>query len=87
MQGGTTGAASSAAGGDAPAGDKELLGLEHAVLNACETLSEVARVALDFTYDQQDVLFTKVCVPLPALCSRSVSLCFPRLLTRSFVAQ
>lgn len=72
MQTGGAGAASAptttAAAGEPPAGDKELLGLEHAVLNACETLSEVARVALDFTYDQQDVLFTKVCVAQFPVC-------------------
>ncbi len=51
------------AGGTNQSGNNEaLLSLESALLTACETLSGLASLAVDFQYDSQDLLFAKVYV-------------------------
>lgn len=51
-----------ARGSGAAEADNTLLSLENALLNASETLAAVASIAVDFTYDSQETLFSRVCV-------------------------
>jgi len=52
-------ASGSNVGGTGGGNNQALLDLESALLTACETLSSIAGLAVDFTYDHQDLLFTK----------------------------
>ena len=42
--------------------NEALLSLESALLTACETLSGLANLAVNFQYDSQELLFSKVYV-------------------------
>lgn len=53
---------------DAMQPNEPLEDLEKALENACETLAALASNVMDFTYDSQEVLFSKVCVAI--LCHR-----------------
>lgn len=64
MQHGVSGGGGNTRGGGVggPEADNALLSLEATLLNACETLAEVASIGVNFNFDKQDLLFSKVYV-------------------------